>query len=96
MVVRGALVLTHWRVPRCLLPRPVPELSTVLDLRQELANSLDIAARPEVNRDAARSDGLGCRYFLRGDVAAECRGGHTELLGSVARGERSHRLHCNR
>lgn len=55
----------------------VPELPTVLDLRQQLPNSLDITLGPEMNGDAAGRDGLGCRYFLRGDVAAKRRGGQT-------------------
>ena len=60
-----------------LLGLLVPELPAVLDLRQQLPNSLDIASGPEMHCDAAGCDGLGCRYFLRGDVAAKRRGGQT-------------------
>ena len=48
------------RFDALLPPGPlVPELPTVLDLRQELPNSIDIALGPEMNGDAAGRDGLG-------------------------------------
>ena len=73
MVDRGAFWCATTNASRfdALLPPLVPELPTVLDLREELPNSLDIALSPEMNGDAAGRDGLGCRYFLRGDVAAK-------------------------
>jgi hypothetical protein len=80
-------------LPPCLL---IPVLPTILDLRQQLPNSLDIACGPEMDCDAAGRDRLGCRDFLRGDVAAQCRSSQTELLGSVARRKSSHQLHCYR
>ena len=57
MVVRAASVLIALARPAsdALLPPGllVPVLPTVLDLWQELSNSLDIACGPDVNRDAA-------------------------------------------
>ena len=89
MVVRAASVLIALARPAsdALLPPGllVPVLPTVLDLRQEPPNSLDIALRPEMHDDAASRDGLGCWYFLRGDVAAKGRDIQPQFLGSVAR-----------
>ena len=100
MVDRGAFwcaTTDASRFDALLPPGPlVPELPTVLDLRQELPNSIDIALGPEMNGDAAGRDGLGCRDFLRGDVAAERCGGHAQLLSSVARGKSRHQLQCDR
>ena len=81
MVVRGAFSADNTGASRfdVLLPPGlfVPVLPTILDLRQQLPNSLDIALGPEMHCDAAGRDGLGRRYFLRCDVAAKRRGGQT-------------------
>jgi len=77
-VVRGAFSADNTGASRfdVLLPPGlfVPVLPTILDLRQELPNSLDIALGPEMHCDAPGRDGLGCGHFLRGDVAAKCGG----------------------
>jgi len=100
MVDRGAFGADYTGASRfdALLPPGllVPVLPTVLDLRQQLPNPFDVALGPEMNCDAAGRDGLGCGYFLRGDVAAKCGGVQTQLLGSVARGKGRHLLRCSR
>ena len=49
----------------------VPELPAVLDLWQQLPNSLDVTFGPDMNCNAASRERLWRRHFLCGDVATE-------------------------
>ena len=75
MVARGVVQVETARRPAFdllffLLGLLVPELPAVLDLRQELANSLDIALAPIMHPHTAESHSLRCRHFLRRNIPA--------------------------
>jgi len=84
-------VFAHRALPACcLLLRVflflflVSGVSAVLDLRQEFPNVFDILFTPGMHFQIAQLDGLGCKYFLPGNVAAESPGVNAESLGSLS------------
>lgn len=74
----------------------VPELPSVLDLRQQPPNPFDVAVSPDMNCNAAGRDRFGCWYFLCGDVATERGYIYAQVPSSVAGGKGSHRQQCCR
>ena len=59
----------------------VAEFPTVLDLRQELASSFDIALAPGVHAKAAELEHLRGRELLQNDVASQSGDAQSEFFG---------------
>ena len=59
-------------------------MPAVLDFWQEIPHRFDIFLAPSMHLQIAQSDGLGCRHFFPGDVAAKSPGIDAELLGGLS------------
>ena len=68
----------------------ISRLPAVGELRQELADTLDVRICPDVYRHATTGERLGLGYFSNFDVMSKCRMGYLQFDSGLAGGERSH------
>src|SRR5215469_10026052 len=85
----GCLLLLRLRL---LLLFLVPRFSAVGDLRQELANALDICFGPRVDLAPPNVENLRGRHLAKLDISAQRCLGYAQSVGGLAGRIRNHSL----